>query len=91
MLGVSAQLTADHGQNSSSLRHAGTVQLKANNSGSSNTVTLKANSDLVARQDGAGFRHGGTAWMASRLFGFRFDAFRNLAPILVTPSEHRGI
>ena len=29
---------------------AGTVQLQANNSGGSNTVTLKANSDLVARR-----------------------------------------
>jgi len=31
---------------------AGTVQLQANNSGGSNTVTLKANSDLVARRTG---------------------------------------
>ena len=31
---------------------AGTVQLQANNSGGSNTVTIKANSDLVARRTG---------------------------------------
>ena len=31
---------------------AGTVQLQANNSGGGNTVTIKANSDLVARKTG---------------------------------------